>query len=139
MELFTSSINQIIKSIDWKLILTIIQGSISFFIVLWLKNLLISYYSWLKFKNSMHVCLGTWIRMPTSNGHVDGQIQSANMQFIEINTKKTRIIIPTKTFPERDWVLLKKDALLSHDEEMKQIKSLHDTNLSETVMTKEED
>jgi len=56
--------------------------------------------------------------MPTSDRFVDGQIQSANMWFIEVVTEETRIYIPTKTFPDRDWVILKKAALLTHKDEM---------------------
>ncbi|KPA08937.1 Mechanosensitive ion channel MscS domain protein [Candidatus Magnetomorum sp. HK-1] len=139
MDLFINPIGQIVKSVDWKLMFTIIQGAIAFFIVLWLKNFIVAFFAWLKFKNSMHICLGTWIRIPTSDSYVDGQIQSANMRFIEINTKETRIFIPTKTFPDRDWVIIKKDALLSHDEEMKQLSSTHEAASMETAMPKKED
>jgi len=130
MDFFTNPIEQFVATINWKLIFSIIQGSMAFFIVLWLKNMIVSFSAWLKFKNSMNICLGTWVRMPTSDSYVDGQIQSANMRFIEINTKKTRIFIPTKTFPDRDWAILKKDALLSHEDEMKQIAPSYDTNFS---------
>jgi hypothetical protein len=121
MDLLTKPIDQFVASINWKLMFTIIQGAIAFFIVIWLKNLVISFSAWLKFKNSMHICLGTWVRFQTSEKYVDGQILSANMRFIEVNTKETRIFIPTKSFPDRDWTILKKYALLSHEDEMEQI------------------
>ncbi|MBF0450113.1 MAG: mechanosensitive ion channel [Candidatus Magnetomorum sp.] len=138
MDLFTTPIEQIVTSIDWKLMFSIIQGALAFFIVLWLKNLIVGFFAWLKFKNSMHICLGTWIRLPTSSSYVDGQIQSADMRFIEVNTKETRIYIPTKTFPDRDWVIVKKDALLSHEDDMKNIGPLHDTNVSPMPLQKKE-
>jgi len=116
--------NQLVASINWKLMFTIIQGAIAFFLVLWIKNFLVALVAWLRFKNSLYMCLGTWVRIPTSDSYVDGQIQSANIRFIEIVTKETRIYIPTKSFPDRDWVLLKKDALLSHKDEMHQLGSV---------------
>jgi len=124
MDFITSPINQIVASVNWKLMFSIIQGAIAFFIVLWVKNLIVSFSAWIRFKNSLYICLGTWVRLPTSDGYVDGQVQSANMRFIEISTKETRIYIPTKTFPDRDWVILKKHALLSHEDEMQQLGSL---------------
>ena len=92
--------------------------------------MIVSFVAWLKLKNSLYICLGTWVRIPTSDKYVDGQIQSANMTYIEIITKDTRIYIPTKTFPDRDWVILKKDALLTHEDEMKQMGSVDTPTIS---------
>jgi hypothetical protein len=125
MDFFIDPVNQIVASINWKLMFTIIQGAIAFFFVLWIKNFIVALVAWLRFKNSLYICLGTWVRMPTSDKYVDGQIQSANMRYIEVVTKDTRIFIPTKTFPDRDWVILKKDALLTHEDEMMQMGSLN--------------
>jgi len=130
MDFFPNPVNQLIASINWKLMFTIIQGAIAFFIVLWIKNMIVSFVAWLKLKNSLYICLGTWVRIPTSDKYVDGQIQSANMTYIEIITKDTRIYIPTKTFPDRDWVILKKDALLTHEDEMKQMGSVDTPTIS---------
>jgi len=121
MDFFTNPLNQLVASINWKLMFTIVQGAIAFFFVLWIKNFIVALVAWLRFKNSLYICLGTWVRIPTSDKYVDGQIQSANMRYIEIVTEETRIYIPTKTFPDRDWVILKKDALLTHEDEMMQM------------------
>jgi hypothetical protein len=125
MDFFIDPINQMVASINWKMMFTIIQGAIAFFFVLWIKNFIVAFVAWLRFKNSLYICLGTWVRMPTSDKYVDGQIQSANMRYIEVVTKDTRIFIPTKTFPDRDWVILKKDALLTHEDEMMQMGSVN--------------
>jgi len=131
MDFLADPATQLVASIDWKLMFTIIQGAIAFFIVLCMKNFIVAFVAWLRFKNSLYICLGTWVRMPTSDNFVDGQIQSATMRYIEIVTEDTRIYVPTKTFPDRDWVILKKDALLAHDDEMLQIGSVDSsTNLA---------
>jgi hypothetical protein len=131
MDLLTNPIHQLITSINWKLMFTIIQGAVAFFIILWIKNFIVAFVAWLKFKNSLYICLGTWVRIPTSDNYVDGQIQSATMRYIEIVTKYTRIYIPTKTFPDRDWVIVKKDALLSHKDEMKQMGAIDAAQISD--------
>jgi hypothetical protein len=130
MDYLTNPIHELVASIHWKLMFTIIQGAVAFFIVLWIKNYIVALVAWLRFKNSLYMCLGTWVRLPTSDSYVDGQIQSANIRFIEIITKETRVYIPTKTFSDRDWVILKKDALLSHEDEMNQLGSVESPNIS---------
>jgi len=130
MDFISNPIQKLITSIDWKLIGTIIQSAVAFFFVLWIKNFIVAFVAWLRLKNSLYICLGTWVRIPTSDKHVDGQIQSATMQYIEIVTKDTRIFIPTKTFPDRDWVILKKDALLTHEDEMKQMGAVDSPHIS---------
>ena len=108
-------IQAVVQSLDWTIIVTVVQGMIVFFLAIWIKNFVVNYHAWLNFKGSMNICLGTWVRLPTATGHVDGQIVEANRNVIRIDTPDLKIFIPTKSFRDRDWVLLKKDALLPED------------------------
>jgi len=110
-----SSITELVKSVDVNLFIPLFQAMIAFFIVLWIKNYITSLHAWLLFKNSLNIGIGTWIRLQTTTGFVDGQIRSANRNVIEIDTKDLRIFVPTKSFRERDWALLKKEALDEDD------------------------
>ena len=105
------SIANLINKLDWNLLLSLIQAMIVFFIVVWIKNYITNLHAWFSFRGSLNIGYGTWVRLPTSVGHVDGQITSANRNVIRIDTKELTIFIPTKKFNERDWVLLKKEAL----------------------------
>jgi hypothetical protein len=115
----TKPVTDLVASLNWNLILPLIQAMVVFFLVLWIKNYIVSLYAWFQFKGSLNIGYGTWVRIPTSNSHVDGQITQANRHVIRIDTKDTRIFIPTKSFRERDWALLKKDAFDKDEEKSK--------------------
>jgi len=106
----TKSVSDLVGSLDWILLLQLIQAMIVFFIVIWVKNYVVSLHAWLSFKGSLNIGYGTWVRIPISDTYVDGQITQANRHVIRVDTPELRIFIPTKTFRERDWALLKKDA-----------------------------
>ncbi|MBF0450112.1 MAG: hypothetical protein HQK75_05375 [Candidatus Magnetomorum sp.] len=103
-------VNDLVASLNWNLLLPLIQAMIVFFLIIWVKNYVVSLHAWLSFRGSLNIGFGTWVRLPTSNSYVDGQITQANRHVIRVDTPELRIFIPTKTFRERDWVLLKKDA-----------------------------
>jgi len=106
----TKPVTDLVASMNWNLILPLIQAMVVFFLVLWIKNYIVSLYAWFQFKGSLNIGYGTWVRLPTSNSYVDGQITQANRHVIRVDTPELRIFIPTKSFRERDWALLKKDA-----------------------------
>ena len=106
----TKPVTDLVGSVDWNLLLPLIQAMVVFFLVLWIKNYIVSLYAWFQFKGSLNIGYGTWVRLPTSSSYVDGQITQANRHVIRVDTPELRIFIPTKTFRDRDWALLKKDA-----------------------------
>jgi len=106
----TKPVTDLVASLNWNLLFPLIQAMIVFFIVIWIKNYVVSLHAWLSFKGSLNIGYGTWVRLPTSNSFVDGQITQANRHVIRVDTPELRIFIPTKTFRDRDWALLKKDA-----------------------------
>ena len=108
-------VKNIVDSVDWKLMVPIVECMFAFYIMLWAKNYIISLHAWLSFKSSLNICLGTWVRIDSYTGFVDGQIKFANRTVIVVETKDLSIFIPTKTFRERDWVLLKKAAMMDED------------------------
>lgn len=81
---------------------------LSFFIILSIKNLISGLIAFQSFRSSMHICIGVWIRINTTNGPVEGRIIDANRKQITIETCDAYVYIPTKSFPERDWTLLKR-------------------------------
>ncbi|KPA08938.1 hypothetical protein MHK_010857 [Candidatus Magnetomorum sp. HK-1] len=103
-------VTDLVASLNWNLLLPLIQAMVVFFLVIWVKNYVVSLHAWLNFKGSLNIGYGTWVRLPTSNSYVDGQITQADRHIIRVDTPELRIFIPTKTFRERDWALLKKDA-----------------------------
>jgi len=103
-------LNLLEHGFSMKLFLQLIGLMIAFLVVLGIKDFLTSLYEYRKFKGSMDVGRGTWIRLPTPVGHVDGQITQANRSHVVVDTIDTRIHLPMKSFRERDWILLKRDA-----------------------------
>lgn len=93
------------------LLFTLVQLMVAAYALMLVKAFIVNEVAWRSFKGSLNICMGTWVRTTTSKGHVDGQIVEANRKCIIIETTETRIHIPTKTFPDRDWSLLKKAAL----------------------------
>ncbi len=97
--------------LKWELLFTLIQLMVAAYVVIYLKAVIVNEFAWRSFRSSLNICINTWVRIPTPTGHMDGQIVEANRRRIIVETKETRIYIPTKTFPDRDWYLLRKDAL----------------------------
>ena len=116
----TKPVTDLVASVNWNLILPLIQAMVVFFLVLWIKNYIVSLYAWFQFKGSLNIGYGTWVRLPTSNSHVDGQITQANRHVIRVDTPDLRIFIPTRSFRERYWTLLKKDAFDNDKDKTKQ-------------------
>ena len=76
------------------------------YILMSLKSVIVNEFAYRSFRTSLNICIGTRIRVPTVAGNVDGEIIEANRRRIVIETEDTRLYIPTKTFPDRDWCLL---------------------------------
>lgn len=111
MEIF-GSVSNAFGAINWSYILPIVYGIVAFFVVILIRSFVLSLHAMISFRNSLYISMGTCVRIPTATGHVDGEITFVNRSVIIVENKELRIIIPTKTFRERDWVVLKKEALL---------------------------
>ena len=90
-----------------ELLLLLFQLMVAGYILMYLKSVIINEFAYRSFRTSLNICIGTRIRVPTVAGNVDGVIIEANRRRIVIETEDTRLYIPTKTFPDRDWNLLK--------------------------------
>lgn len=87
---------------------TIFLAMIVIYTVMSIRAFLVSLHAWNNFKSSLNICLGTMVRMPTSTGYSDGVIIRADRRRIVIEMDDTIKFVPTKTFMERDWDILKK-------------------------------
>ncbi len=99
------------------LLFTLLQLMVAIYVLMLIKAFIVNEVAWRSFRSSLNICMGTWVRVSTTTGHVDGQIVEANRKCIIIKTDDTRIHIPTKTFPDRDWTLLRKAAMKCEDKE----------------------
>ncbi len=90
------------------LLFTLFQLMAVGYILIYLKSLIVSEFAYRSFRNSLNICINTWVRVPTTTGHVDGQIVEVDRKRIVVETEDTRLYIPTKTFPDRDWYLVRK-------------------------------
>lgn len=112
MDLEHELFNAVGKLINPQMIFLMLQ----FLVVLWaaaaIKNWIGSQIAWWDFRTSLDISLGTHVGVSTSTGRIDGRIVSANRSRIIIETDDLRVYIPTKTFPDRDWILLKKNMLV---------------------------
>ncbi len=90
-----------------ELLLLLFQLMVAGYIIMSLKAVIINEFAYRSFRTSLNICIGTRIRIPTVAGNIDGEIVKANRRRIVIETKETRLYVPTKTFSDRDWNLLK--------------------------------
>lgn len=89
-------------------ILSLLLAMLVIYIVMLIREFLVGLQAWRGFKHSLNLSLGTVVRMPTSTGYVDGKIIRANRKRIVIEMDDTIKFVPTKTFMERDWDIVKK-------------------------------
>ncbi len=90
-----------------ELLLLLFQLMVAGYILMSLKSVIVNEFAYRSFRTSLNICIGTRIRVPTVAGNIDGEIVKANRRRIVIETKETRLYVPTKTFSDRDWCLLK--------------------------------
>ena len=90
-----------------ELLLLLFQLMVAGYILMYLKSVIVNEFAYRSFRTSLNICIGTRIRIPTVAGNIDGEIVKANRRRIVIETKETRLYVPTKTFSDRDWCLLK--------------------------------
>jgi len=65
------------------------------------------------FKNSIYIGIGTYIRIPTSTGHIDGEIIKVSSKRIVIETDVSYIYVPTVDFTDKSWQILKHSEIFS--------------------------
>lgn len=93
------------------LVFTLVQLMVVAYVLMFLKAVIVNEFAWRSFRGSLNICINTRVRISTYTGNVDGQIVEANRTRIVVETDDTRVYIPTKTFPDRDWHLLKENIL----------------------------
>ena len=90
-----------------EMVYLLIQLMLVAYIIIWIKSILINEFAWRKFKNNINIGKHSQIRLALSNGHIDGEIVDANRRVITVDTGDTFVFIPTKTFPDKVWTLVK--------------------------------
>ncbi|MAF51028.1 MAG: hypothetical protein CMH64_02960 [Nanoarchaeota archaeon] len=103
-------IKEIVTSgLQWEMLFTLFQLMVVGYIIIYLRSFLFNEFAWRKFKSSLVIGIGARVRLYNEAGSVDGRIISANRSTIKIETKgKDAVIyVPTKKFPEKEWVVLR--------------------------------
>lgn len=90
-----------------ELVYLLVQLMVVGYLIIWIKSLLTNEFAWRRFKGNINIGKHSRIRITLPSGHVDGEIIEANRRVITIDTGETFVFIPTKTFPDRDWALVK--------------------------------
>jgi len=93
--------------LKWELLFALFQLMVVGYIVIALKSFLFNEFAWRKFKSSLVIGIGARVRLHHEGGSVDGKIISASRATLKIETDDAIIYIPTKKFPEKEWVVLK--------------------------------
>ena len=106
MELQDLIVNILQNGIKPKYIFPVIQVIIAAYVILQIRTLLVREIAYRKFKGNMNISVGTKIRLYNEAGFDDGRIIAVNLCVIKIISDKLTILIPTKTFPNRDWVII---------------------------------
>ena len=106
MELQDLIVNILQNGIKPKYIFPVIQVIIAAYVILQIRTLLVREIAYRKFKGNMNISVGTKIRLYNEAGFDDGRIIAVNRCVIKIISDKLTILIPTKTFPNRDWVII---------------------------------
>lgn len=97
------------NAITFEVLLPLIQAAIAFCVILSVRNYIIKLLAWWRFKGSLDICIGTWISWEFGHKVIEGKIVHADINRVTISCKKFRISTPTKSFCEKDWVLLKRE------------------------------
>jgi|TARA_R100001530_G_scaffold21339_1_gene17598 hypothetical protein len=93
--------------LEWELLFTLFQLMVVAYVVIAIKSFLLNEHAWRKFKGSLVIGIGARIRLTNEAGSVDGKIVSANRTSLKIETEDAIVYIPTKKFPEKEWMVLK--------------------------------
>jgi hypothetical protein len=107
MELQDLIVNILHNGIKPKYIFPVIQVILSAYIIMHIRSLLVREVAYRKFRSNMNMSVGTKIRVYNESGHIDGRIVSVNRCTIKVVSEKITMLIPTKTFPNRDWIIIK--------------------------------
>lgn len=105
--------NMVEGGLQVELVFTLLQLMVVGYVLILLKTALVNEFAWVRFKSNINIGKHSRIRIFHASGFVDGVVVSANRRVITIETDKTFIFIPTNTFSDREWVLVKPDNVQS--------------------------
>jgi hypothetical protein len=92
----------------------VVMSGITFLIIMgigkWCDSFMTRFLAFLKFKGSMIISKGVTIRHGTSTGSFDAKVKDCTMSFIICESDEGTLTMPTKTFPERDWFIVKAES-----------------------------
>ena len=80
-----------------------------FFIVLYIKDLMERYSAYKSFCNNKTIGIGSWVRIPTSSGYIDGKVKEVDIKYIVIVCEEVKIMVSIKSFTTRDWSIVRID------------------------------
>lgn len=100
-------VSSFLTNVDFELLIELASFLIAIFLGITIKNKIQKIIAFRSFKNSMNVGIGTWVRMPTAVGHIDGKIIRADAKRIVIETDVSYIYVPTIEFSSKTWQILK--------------------------------
>ena len=93
--------------IDWSALVFGIQAVLAGILTVSLKSYASSLLDLQKFKASIHLGIGTYIRMSsTHTGYDDGEIIYVNRKYIIIRFKDYKLLKSIKGFDQQDWAIL---------------------------------
>lgn len=101
--------------LDPAILWSMVQLAFVAFLMLSAKNAIANWIAWIRFRMSLDISVGTWVSVSTPAGFIDGCIVDANMSRIIVESDDLKVYIPTRTFPDRDWVILKRGMLVKDD------------------------
>jgi len=90
-------------------IFQLVMLMIVFFVILYIKDLMERYSAYKSFCNNKTIGIGSWVRIPTSSGYIDGKVKEVDIKYIIIECKEVKIMVSIKSFTTRDWSIVRID------------------------------
>ena len=89
-----------------ELVFALCQFILVGFLLVYLRNAVINEVAYRSFKGSSCLGNGSWLRMKTTTGHIDGIVTGYSRRWIHIKTADGTVHEPMKRYPEKSWYVL---------------------------------
>lgn len=75
-----------------------------FFVFLYLRNLVASYFAFIGFRSNLYVSIGDTVIYVKDNLLIELKIKNISMRRIVLKNDEYTVVVPMKDFYQRDWI-----------------------------------
>ena len=101
------TVMELVGGLKWEILFMLFQCMLVGYIILTIKAFIVNEFAYRKFRNSLFISVGTKVKILLGDTIADGKIVGANRSAIRIEIDGATVYMPTKLFPQKEWVVLK--------------------------------